>query len=77
VNKNKKLTSLLIVGLLLLSPVHADTNPTQRIISLAPSITEMLFVLGQGERVVGVTRYCDYPEAASQLPQVGGYRSQL
>lgn len=44
-----------------------------RIISLAPSITETLFALGCGERVVGVTDFCTYPEAARHLPRVGGY----
>lgn len=45
----------------------------QRIISLAPSITETLFALGLGEQVVGVTRYCDYPPQALSKPHVGGY----
>jgi iron complex transport system substrate-binding protein len=41
-----------------------------RIASLVPSATEMLFALGLGESVVGVTHECDYPEAASDLPQL-------
>lgn len=45
----------------------------QRIVSLAPVVTETLFALGAGPRVVGVTRYCDRPEAARALPQVGGF----
>ena len=45
----------------------------QRIVSLAPSLTEFLFDLGVGDRVVGVTRYCNYPKAATQIDQVGGY----
>ena len=44
-----------------------------RIVSLAPSITEILFAIGVGERVVGVTRYCDYPPAALSREKVGGY----
>lgn len=48
---------------------HAAT----RIISLAPHITELLFAAGAGDRVVGVVSYSDYPEAATKLPQVGGY----
>jgi len=44
-----------------------------RIISLAPSITEVLFALGLGENVVGVTRYCDYPPQAAGKMKVGGY----
>jgi len=45
----------------------------QRIVSLAPSITEILFALGLGDKVVGVTSHCDYPEAALAKPKVGGY----
>jgi iron complex transport system substrate-binding protein len=41
-----------------------------RIASLVPSATEMLFALGLGENVVGVTHECDYPPAASELPQL-------
>lgn len=50
-------------------------KPAQRIISLAPHVTELLFAAGAGERVVGVVSYSDYPEAALKLPQVGGYHS--
>ena len=52
-------------------PVAPD-HP-QRIVSLAPSLTETLFALGVGDRVVGVTRYCAYPPAARELPRVGGH----
>jgi iron complex transport system substrate-binding protein len=45
----------------------------QRIVSLAPSLTETLFALGVGDRVVGVTRYCAYPAEARELPRVGGH----
>ena len=45
----------------------------QRIISLAPSNTEILFALGLGERVVGVTEFCDYPLEALDKKKVGGY----
>jgi iron complex transport system substrate-binding protein len=41
-----------------------------RIVSLVPSATEMLFALGLGEDVVGVTHECDYPEDALELPKV-------
>lgn len=49
----------------------ADRIP-QRIISLAPNATEILFDIGLGERVVAVSEYCRYPEAANDLPRVGG-----
>lgn len=44
----------------------------QRIISMSPSITETLFALGVGNRVVGVTDFCSYPKEACTLPKVGG-----
>lgn len=48
-------------------------KPAQRIISLAPSMTELLFSLGAGDRIVGVMDYSDYPPAALDLPIVGRY----
>jgi iron complex transport system substrate-binding protein len=47
-----------------------------RIISLAPSNTEILFAVGAGNLVVGVTKYCDYPVEAQQLPQIGGFSAK-
>lgn len=41
-----------------------------RIVSLAPSVTEMLFAMGAGGQVVGVTKFCDYPPEAEALPKV-------
>jgi iron complex transport system substrate-binding protein len=46
--------------------------PPKRIVSLAPSMTEILYALGLGENIVGVTSYCDYPEAAKAKPKIGG-----
>jgi iron complex transport system substrate-binding protein len=45
----------------------------RRIVSLTPSTTEILFALEVGDRVVGVSRYCDFPPAATMLPRVGGF----
>jgi iron complex transport system substrate-binding protein len=45
----------------------------ERIVSMAPSITETLYELGLGERVVGVTRYCRYPPDAAKKTRVGGH----
>jgi len=52
--------------------VTLDGAP-KRIISLAPSLTEILYALGLGERVVGVTRFSTYPPEAASKPQVGSY----
>ncbi len=46
-------------------------QPPKRIVSLAPSITEMLFALGLDQEVVGVTEFCNYPPAALDKPKVG------
>lgn len=46
------------------------TMSPQRIVSLVPHATELLFALGLGERVVGVTHECDFPAAAQQLPKL-------
>lgn len=47
--------------------------PPQRIVSLMPSITEIVFALGAGSRVKGVTLYSNEPPAAAELPKVGSY----
>lgn len=53
--------------------VWANDGTCQRIVSLAPSVTEVLYDVGLGDRVVGVTRYCRYPEVAQRLPKIGGF----
>lgn len=45
----------------------------RRVVSLAPNLTEMMFALGAGSLVVGVTRYDDYPPSVKRLPRVGGF----
>ena len=47
-------------------------NP-RRIVSLVPAVTEILFAIGAGEKVVGVTQYCDYPIEAKTRAVVGGF----
>src|SRR5271157_6517522 len=46
--------------------------PAQRIVSLAPSNTEILFAIGAGAQVVGRDTFSDYPNAVQSLPKVGG-----
>jgi iron complex transport system substrate-binding protein len=74
------LLSLLVVGL----PVQAATlidmvgrevelaGPPRRIVSLAPSLTEILYALGAGDAVVGVTDYATFPPEVGAKPSVGG-----
>jgi iron complex transport system substrate-binding protein len=61
-----------------ISDVHVrtylqDHDSYRLIVSLAPSITEILFALGLEDSVVGVTRYCDFPPVARTKTNVGGY----
>ena len=80
-----KATFVLIVSLLVCGVARADTarsaarwygprlqNVPQRIVSLAPSTTEILFALGAGPSVIAVTRYCDFPPEAASRTKVGG-----
>lgn len=53
---------------------HPSGKPpagARRYVSLSPAITETLFAIGAGKDVVGVSDYCDYPEAAKKLPRTG------
>jgi iron complex transport system substrate-binding protein len=45
----------------------------KRIVSMAPNVTEMLFAIGLDNEIVGVTEFCNYPEAAKSKPKIGGY----
>lgn len=70
----------LVSGYALVRPQEADAEPgpgdrqgPDRIVSLAPNLTEILFALGLGEKVVGVTQDSDYPPAAADKPKVGSF----
>jgi iron complex transport system substrate-binding protein len=47
--------------------------PPVRIVSLAPSITEILYDLGLEDRIAAVTVFCDYPKRAKDKPKIGGF----
>lgn len=52
---------------------HAQSKPNARIVSLVPSLTELLFTMGLGNQVVGRTHYCIHPEKeVDRVPRVGG-----
>ena len=53
--------------------VSLETTNPQKIISLSPSNTEILFALGLDDRVVGVTQWCNYPAAAQEKTKIGGF----
>ncbi|QQR81627.1 MAG: cobalamin-binding protein [Deltaproteobacteria bacterium] len=50
-----------------------EASAYSRLISLKPSATEMIFALGAGDRLVGVTTYCKHPAEAEKIAKVGGY----
>jgi iron complex transport system substrate-binding protein len=51
----------------------AAVSRSRRVVSLAPSVTEMLFAVGAGADVAGVSQYCDYPPQARRLPKIGTF----
>lgn len=55
--------------------VTISTKP-MRIVSLAPSVTEILFAIGAGPQVVGRTKFCNYPAEATTLPEIGGFSAK-
>ena len=82
-----KLTAIFCAALCLCAHAHADISvrdddgnlvtlkkPAQRIIAMAPHVTELLFAAGGGDKIVGTVTYADYPEAAKLLPRVGDNR---
>ena len=69
----KRYLSAIFVTLGIVCAAFADpVSPPQRIISLSPSTTEILYSLGLGDRIIGVTTFCDYPEEAKNSPKIGG-----
>jgi len=65
-------TRRVVVVAALLSALSVGAQPA-RIVSTFPSATEILFALGAGDRVVGVSSYCRYPPAVLSLPKIGTY----
>lgn len=65
---------IVALGLLVSHAAHAAPKPPpQRIISLAPHVTELLYAVGAGKQLVGADVSSDYPAAAKQLPRIGDY----
>ena len=71
IRSNLSLAGSLVVACLLLLPLPALAY--SRIVSLKPNLTEILFALGAGSEVVGVTTWCKRPESVQALPKVADY----
>jgi iron complex transport system substrate-binding protein len=62
-----------LIVLVYLACREPAVKPGFRIVSLSPGMTEVIFALGAQNDLVGVTTYCDYPDAARKLPRVGDF----
>ena len=71
----KRAAALFFATFILVGTPSASQPPPQRIVSLIPSLTEDLFALGAGNRVVGVSEFSDFPDAAKRLPHVASFTS--
>jgi ABC-type Fe3+-hydroxamate transport system substrate-binding protein len=63
---------LLLISFLLFSFSYAGSI---RVISLAPNVTEMIYFIGEGDKLIADTRFCDYPPEAIKLPKIGDLQS--
>ncbi len=79
-SRSRSVTAMVLAIICALAVVSSCARRTattgsvpQRIVSLSPSTTETLFAVGAGSRLVGRSRFCDYPPEVARLPSVGGY----
>src|SRR5208283_287769 len=64
--------TILSAIVLLFVAASASAGQPERIVSLAPNVTEILYAIGLGDKIVGVTNFCDYPAEARKKPKMGG-----
>jgi iron complex transport system substrate-binding protein len=75
----RNLLKIMVASMVLLGgcgkpvPSSALKSPPERIVSLAPNITETIYALGLGDKLVGDTSFCCYPQAACAVSKVGGF----
>jgi len=65
--------AIVLAAVLLVLPIRGAGGEVRRIVSLAPSVTETVFALGFGDRLVGVSVYCDYPPDVAKIDRVGTF----
>lgn len=64
-----------LIAFLFIVNLFASNQGEQRIITLSPSLNEIVFALGSGKNIVANTQYCNYPSESKNIPKVGGYSS--
>jgi len=69
--KRGEFLSLKVFLLLFLFVLNISAN--ERIVALSPSVNEIIFALGKGDKIVGNTTYCKYPKVSLKIQKVGGY----
>lgn len=62
-----------MIKLFLLLALTVNILANERIIALSPSVNEIIFALGKGDKIVGNTTHCKYPKASLEISKVGGY----
>lgn len=65
---------ILVIVLCLWLPLAAIAQPAQRVVSLAPNLTELAFAAGMGDKLVGVSAYSDFPVQAKSVEQVASWQ---
>ena len=66
--------ALLLISIVSYTTLYANSDrPPQRIVSLSPNVTEIIYGLGAWDKIVGVTMYSDFPPEAKTIPNVGGW----
>jgi len=67
----RRLLLVVLLGFGCRPSARQASRPAERVVSLLPSFTELVFAIGAGDRLVGRTAWCDYPPAARAVPSVG------
>jgi len=75
---NKSIRTIFIIAMMILAgcqkqPARNASFSVQRVVSLSPNITEIIYALGQQDKLVGVTDFCKYPPQAQRKPHIGGF----
>lgn len=65
----------MLLKIFLLAVLTVHLNAVEKIVALSPAVNEIIFALDGGDKIVGNTTYCNFPQASQKIPKVGGYFS--